>query len=421
MKNRIFSVLSILMLLAVTFSFSGVEKSYATSEGELRDEIDDLENKKDNTNKEKEELENSEQEIEEKIEENQAEQDRILSQIEEIDQEVAETQKNIENTEQEISQTEIEIKKLKENIKETEKRIAERDELLKNRLRTMQQNGGSVSYLEVLLGAQDFGDFLTRTNAVSKIMDSDKKILEEQKAEKEQLEKDKAEVEKKKEELVAKKDELESAKAKLDRQKEEKAALVAKLKEEEKELHKHKMSLQEEQEILQKQQEAYKRMIEEKKEKLEQLSTPPANNNSGGSGTPPISSGKFTVPAEAMVTSEFASRWGRMHYGIDVSKYGKVPIVASASGMVYRAYRSSSYGNVVYITHSMGGQQYTTLYAHMRYYTVSEGQYVQKGQVIGYMGNTGNSTGQHLHFELHEGPWTSDKRYAVNPRKYISF
>ncbi|QHS23270.1 peptidoglycan DD-metalloendopeptidase family protein [Virgibacillus sp. MSP4-1] len=412
MKNRIFSVLSILMLLAVTFSFSGSEKTYATSAGDLRDEIDDLENKQDSVKDEKEELESSESEIEEKIEKNQAKQDRILGQIEEIDQEVAKTQKNIENTEEEISKTEKEIKKLKENIKETKKRIAKRDELLENRLRTMQRNGGSVSYLEVLLGAQDFGDFLTRTNAVSKIMDSDKKILEEQKAEKEQLEKDKAEVEKKKEELVAKKDELESAKERLDEQKQEKSDLVAKLKQEEKELHEHKMSLQEKQQILQKQQEAYNRMIEQKKDKLEQLSTPPSS--SGGNG-------QFIRPAQGYITSEFGGRWGGMHNGMDISKYGKIPIKASASGMVYRAYRSSSYGNVVYITHSMGGQQYTTLYAHMRYYTVSEGQYVQKGQVIGYMGNTGNSTGQHLHFELHEGPWNYSKSNAVNPRKYISF
>ncbi|MED4360541.1 M23 family metallopeptidase, partial [Geobacillus stearothermophilus] len=66
-----------------------------------------------------------------------------------------------------------------------------------------------------------------------------------------------------------------------------------------------------------------------------------------------------------------------------------------------RSYYSSSYGNVIFVSHVINGQTYTTVYAHLEARLVGEGQHVRKGQVIGYMGNTGNSTGPHLHFELH--------------------
>ncbi|WP_347862397.1 M23 family metallopeptidase [Salimicrobium sp. PL1-032A] len=109
-----------------------------------------------------------------------------------------------------------------------------------------------------------------------------------------------------------------------------------------------------------------------------------------------------------------------MHEGIDVGGNG-VPIVASAAGQVFRSYHSSTYGNVVMITHSINGQVYTTVSAHMQNRQVEEGDWVDQGQQLGLMGNTGRSTGPHLHFELHRGSWTLDKRNAINPRNMINF
>ena len=98
-----------------------------------------------------------------------------------------------------------------------------------------------------------------------------------------------------------------------------------------------------------------------------------------------------------------------------------MPIKASAAGTVSRSYYSSSYGEVVFIKHNINGVQYETVYAHMRSEsrTVSEGQTVKQGAIIGYMGSTGDSTGQHLHFELHKGSWNVSKSDAVNPLPYL--
>ena len=71
-----------------------------------------------------------------------------------------------------------------------------------------------------------------------------------------------------------------------------------------------------------------------------------------------------------------------------------------------KSYYSASYGNVVFIAHQINGKLYTTVYAHMK---VQAGQ-VQTGQLIGHMGNTGHSYGQHLHFELHNGEWNFENK-----------
>ncbi|WP_379970172.1 SH3 domain-containing protein [Ectobacillus sp. sgz5001026] len=120
-----------------------------------------------------------------------------------------------------------------------------------------------------------------------------------------------------------------------------------------------------------------------------------------------------------IVTSDFGPRWGSMHYGVDIAAPGNIQILAAASGTVSRSYYSTSYGNVVFLTHHINGQLYTTVYAHMKNRYVSEGDTVSQGQVLGYMGSTGEATGQHLHFELHKGEWNFAKSNAINPLPYL--
>ncbi|OOE14559.1 M23 family metallopeptidase [Fictibacillus arsenicus] len=127
----------------------------------------------------------------------------------------------------------------------------------------------------------------------------------------------------------------------------------------------------------------------------------------------------FLKPAEGTITSYFGPRNGTNHYGIDIAKSGFVKVAASAAGTVSRSYFSTSYGNVIFINHTIGGLPYETVYAHLNTRDVGVGATVYQGQVIGSMGNTGNSTGQHLHFEIHQPYWTSAKTYAMNPMNYI--
>ena len=128
----------------------------------------------------------------------------------------------------------------------------------------------------------------------------------------------------------------------------------------------------------------------------------------------------FIRPAEGVITSEMGPRWGKMHYGVDIAKSGSVQVKAGADGVVSRSYLHSSYGEVVFIRHEIDGQKYETVYAHMRSLTrqVKVGDKVTEGQFLGWMGSTGNSTGQHLHFEVHLGDYVYTKTH-VNPLLYI--
>ncbi|WP_052667279.1 murein hydrolase activator EnvC family protein [Nitriliruptor alkaliphilus] len=133
---------------------------------------------------------------------------------------------------------------------------------------------------------------------------------------------------------------------------------------------------------------------------------------SGGSAqvSAPSSSG-FAWPLCAPVTSEYGPRWGRMHQGIDQGARTGTPIGASKAGTVIFAGWQGGYGNLVLIDHHDG---VVTAYAHQSSMAVSRGQSVSQGSTIGYVGNTGNSTGPHLHFE------TRVNGSAVNPRQYLS-
>ena len=107
------------------------------------------------------------------------------------------------------------------------------------------------------------------------------------------------------------------------------------------------------------------------------------------------------------------------HAGIDFAAAGGTPIYAAASGYVQVAgWSTGGYGNYVIIYHGKmsDGNTYSTLYAHMRSVATSAGKYVKQGELIGYVGTTGNSTGNHLHLEVWKG---GSKANAVNPRSYI--
>ena len=107
-------------------------------------------------------------------------------------------------------------------------------------------------------------------------------------------------------------------------------------------------------------------------------------------------SGQFSWPVNGLLTSGFGARWGRMHEGIDVAAPTGRPIGAAAAGTVIVAGWGGGYGNLVVISHG----SISTAYAHMSQISVSSGQQVDRGTVLGAVGSTGNSTGPHLHFEV---------------------
>ena len=201
-------------------------------------------------------------------------------------------------------------------------------------------------------------------------------------------------------------------------------AMLATLKVQKQELAENKASLEVERETLTAYQEKLEQQKQELAKQMQQLEqTPPPPVSSGGSSSSGgvISGSGFMIPlATGYVSCEFMCYPN--HTGIDLANYGdtSTPVYAAQAGTVIRAGWHSAYGNHVMITHNVNGQILTTVYAHMHSAPyVSVGQQVSRGTQLGTMGNTGNSFGAHLHFEVYEGYYNYP--YAVNPRNYISF
>lgn len=416
--------------------------SFAATSNVNAESINELREQQENVQEQQSGVESSITETEGKIAELQAEQEAVNAEIKRIDLSIEDTSAKIREKNAEIETTNAEIEALKEKITELQERIEKRTEILKERAVAFQQSGGSVSYIEVLMGASSFGDFISRVSAVSTIMQADETLVKQHEEDKAALEAAQKEVEEKLADLEAMKAELETMKAELDSQRAEKATIMEKLEHEEEEAHAYVMGLEEEKAILAAQEAAIAKAISQEQQRIEEeeaarkkaeeearkqtsssssSSTSSSSSSSVSNVTPAATSGAFMRPAVGRVSSGFGSRWGSNHFGIDIANSADVPIVAAASGVVSRSYYSSSYGHAVFITHSIDGQIWTTVYAHMETRHVSEGQSVSKGQQIGIMGNTGQSFGQHLHFELHKGSWNASKSNAVNPASYISF
>ena len=122
--------------------------------------------------------------------------------------------------------------------------------------------------------------------------------------------------------------------------------------------------------------------------------------------------GHFIQPASGRLSSNFGSRWGRKHQGIDIAgSYGSDVVASDGGTVIYAGYNSSGYGNLVKIDHGNG---YVTYYAHNSSLCVSVGDKVYQGQVIAKMGSTGRSTGNHCHFEIRMNGT------PVNPVNYLN-
>jgi murein DD-endopeptidase MepM/ murein hydrolase activator NlpD len=109
---------------------------------------------------------------------------------------------------------------------------------------------------------------------------------------------------------------------------------------------------------------------------------------------------KVVVPTQGRLTTCYCMRWGQMHRGLDLAAPLGTPIYAAADGVVLRAGPASGFGNAVYIQDADGDVH---IYGHMRYYDVRAGDIVHAGDQIAKVGNQGQSTGPHLHYEIHRG------------------
>jgi len=417
--------------------------SIFTASAAYAESLSDLHEKKNSIQEKSSDIKGDIKDTEAEIDKLEAQQLTVEEQLEDLVKNLEETASKIEQKNNEIAETKAEIEALKAEIIVLKERIAKRNEVLKDRAVSFQESGGDVNYLEVIFGSSSFSDFLDRVNAVATIAEADREILIQHEKDKEELEAKQKAVEDKLASLESMKAELVKLEEKQKKQKQQKEELQKKLKHKHKEAEEYKVGLEEEAANLAAQESAIKKAIElensrlaeaeaARKKAAEEAKQQSSSSSSASSSSSPsssaavkeapaVSSGSFTRPAAGVVTSQMGPRWNKQHAGIDIAASGTVSIVAAADGVVSRSYYSDSYGNVVFISHSIGGQLYTTVYAHMKSRQASAGQVVSKGQQIGIMGNTGHSYGQHLHFEVHKGPWNVSKSNAVNPLNYVSY
>lgn len=466
------------------------------------DTLSELQQEKQKTEQKQNELNSGISEKSVEMNQNQSTLESIMAKIQELENQMQETQSKINGVQGEIDQTIVEIDELKKSIEELERKIAERTELLQERARAIQLSGGSVDYIDVLLGANSFVDFIDRFSAVNTLIDADREIMNEQAEDKKLLGEKKAQVETKLAQQEERRAELVDLKTSLDGQKAKQSGLVKDLKAEQERLAKEKTTLVQQRdeaidvsaeletkiaseqarlaELARKAEEerlrklAAERAAAEKaaaekaaaervaaeraaaeraaaeKVAADKAASQKAANNSEASSAPVASntpapapaptpapaysapepavsvnaSSGFIRPAAGRYTSKFGWRdigsGPEFHQGVDIANSKGTAIVAAANGFVSYAGSMGGYGNVVIITHSINGQTHATVYAHLNSIGVSVGQQVSQGQNIGGMGNTGRSFGDHLHFEIHVGPWNGGRTNAVNPASYVS-
>ena len=269
-------------------------------------------------------------------------------------------------------------------IKLTQKKaeVEKRKKIYSKRLREIYING-QINYLDVLLGAKDFGDFSSRMYLLQKIISSDIDMLT-------QLQKAEAEVKSRQEQLDAQMKDIKTTQAEL----EAKRARAKKLKEQ------RSYMLYKAQEEEQQSQSEYERLlaISENITAMLRNMESGGSSSSGGGGT-----GRFIWPCHGTITSYFGWRthpvFGttKYHSGMDIGVDYGTPILAADSGTVIYSGWLGGYGYAVMIDHGSG---LVTLYGHNQALNVYEGQYVTKGTCIAYAGSTGYSTGPHCHFEV---------------------
>ena len=314
--------------------------------------------------------------------------DLLLAQLEAINDE-------LESIEAQIAWYDEEIALKEEQRKEAEAREAEQYDLFCQRVRAMEEEG-TVSYWSILFNATSFSDMLDRLEDIDAVMDYDNQVMDELIATREELERLQAELE-------SARAEEEAAKAQQEERKAEQQVLVAQAQKVVDELNSDLAELNRKLDEQDASIAAVQAEIERKQAEYE------AQRQQNGTTIISESGYMWPLPGYYRLSSLFGYRIHPIsgkphsHSGIDIPAQGGTPILAARSGQVITSVYGSgaywSYGNYVVIDHGDGE---TTLYAHMSSRAVSEGEMVTQGQVIGYVGTTGNSTGNHLHLEVRE-------------------
>lgn len=452
-KKKLFlSIVASLLVFALSWSLISnitANNARAVSSDILKEELDALKGDRDA-------LLDKIKDLEKQQSDNYNDMESIIKQKDLLDQQISLLYAEIDNVNKQIATYSLLIADKQEELDKAQERLRKLNELYKERIRAMEEEG-ELSYWSVLFKANSFSDLLDRLNMINEIAAADRRRLKEMEAAAKEvsdaqavLTAEKAELEKTKAELLETQKVLDAKNAEADQL----LANLVQISENLQDLH-NQFEKEEEDfldKIAQKDQEYHDKLdeeasisasiqasidasIEESKwlqasiqESIEESirqeqgikPTTPTGGNGGTGNYGDINNPSgvlWMVPCDYIrVSSPFGYRWHpttgewSMHKGVDLAAPKGTPIYASRSGYVNVATYHSTAGNYVTINHRDG---YTSVYMHMTHYIVSPGQEVKAGQLIGYVGSTGRSTGPHLHFGIHYyGTY-------VNPMDYI--
>lgn len=389
MKKRIVAIFAI---IAMIMAYTNISMA-AT--------VEEYEEQKQNATNQKNNAQNELNEVNDKKNKANEELDNIKAQIGSLEAEISGLENKINNLNNSISAKENEIK-------QKEKELEEKQEILDKRLVVMYKTGGT-SYLDVLLGSSNYIEMLSKLNVVNRIAEKDTELINKVKNEKQEIEKYKQSLENNKKEVEASKAELDAKNVALTSAKNSKQSVVNNLSAEAK--------------ALEKKIEEFQVAINNAQKEIERQTQQNIENNGKFEGSFegtlswPVSSSSY---GHNIITSVFGRRpaptagASTNHGAVDIG-VSYVPVLAPAAGKVILASYVSGYGNYIMIDHGNG---YYTAFGHLSGYNVSVGSVVSRGQKIATSGNTGVSTGPHLHYEVYRGGRT--KGYRVDPLQYTS-
>lgn len=315
---------------------------------------------------------------------------------EQYDREIVAIDEQLRTTESLIEQYELSISETQQNIEELVAEQGSQQELFDEMVR-MSFEYGSDSYLELLFGAEDFSDFLSRIDLISYHLSYNRSVIEKMKEVEDNLHTNEENLRSSKENLENYKQSKETLREEFETKSAESTALISRLADDEAEAAAALKIIQESEKKLQNDIEALTREL---------------NSTSTYSG------GKFKWPLATSGTNTSGWEWRtnpitkrrEFHNGVDIAAPKGTNIYAAADGTVVKCEWYGGYGNCVIINHGGGVM---TLYGHCNSLNVKNGQSVKAGDVIAYVGTTGQSTGYHLHFTVYEG------KTAVNPWNYL--
>ncbi len=370
-RSIIAMAIIILLLLGMFTTVVFSIKSYGAEDvSDMQNELDDIIAKKEKLEKELESI--------------KGKKDAALQEKEIIDSQIHELNKEASLLGEVVDGLNNDLEKSKKNLEEAEEILDENKEHAKERIRAMYELG-NTSYLNIILGSSSLHDFIARVEMVKQMTAYDQSVINELKKTKDTIETETKAIEEKQKKQQDALDALESNVSSLEDKQDRSDALIEKFNE------------QSEENI------AAIKAAERAEEELQAEIRKALNNSKNET----FVGGKFLWPVSGYytITSRFGYRTHpitgiyKLHTGVDIAGagIGGKPILAANGGTVIKAGYNRGYGNYVVIDHGGG---YSTLYGHASRLNVSAGQKVSRGDTLGFVGSTGYSTGNHLHFEI---------------------